>query len=67
VVIRNVTAGAVPRKTSILHGFSPSRGISRVLIKGLEIAGRKISALDELDIYVKHVEGFEVHPGESGP
>lgn len=59
VVIRNVTAGAVPRKTSILHGYSPNRGISNVLIEGLLIAGKRVVAVDGLDIYVRHVEGLE--------
>jgi hypothetical protein len=60
VVLRQVKVLKSPRSRSILHGFSPGRGIHGVVIEGLEIEGRPIRSLEEADLFQAHAHDIRI-------
>jgi hypothetical protein len=55
VILRQVQALKVPKRSSILQGFSERKGLADITIEDLVIAGEPVNAADDLDLYQKHV------------
>ncbi len=66
VVIRNVNVATATRSDSILDGYSDTRGISNVLIEGLEMEGRPITSFGEAGLFRKHVQGLQFRTRAGG-
>lgn len=64
ITVRDMKVASVPRYDSILSGYDARRDISNVTFEGLEIAGEKILSVEDIGIYLKHVEGIRFVAGE---
>jgi len=57
-----VKAAKAPRSRSMLIGYSDARGISDMLIEGLEIEGHAIGSADEAKMDLLHVRDIRFEP-----
>lgn len=59
IIFRNVSTGTKPKKSSILNGFSPERGISDIIFENLRIEGELIRSAEQIELYQHQVEGLQ--------